>query len=627
MSEDILNHVEARIAIATTDRWERIENALMEQPNPIALFEVKEIYERRKANRWSLNRLDEVIEAMECLAAPPLPDPISESCVSTQLQADVKSYSEETWRESTDHVERWLRVLQTFSGTANDSTVMTLSEAQTYADNGWPRWVPVVEALQCLEAESLNEQVEVQDETDPLPLNDEPEDTPLPLQAEETPMPQQADPDPQPDDTQQPLQAEETPMPQQAPDVTPAIRVYWHGSTVAASNVDWRISEDDHWKSEVIVQWDTPTSITHSNIMFCIGGGVWTGPDYWHQGQFRLSGITQFGHGNACTGTESGSVTVTDIDGGKRAEYRGYILVRDNNVVEKDLDVGKLVMGFGTTLSGGVDAGNTTSLAATHHIPERVVVGKNPNAAPFDGEWHWRLSGTASIPGGALKCTAFTGFIANPDAEICQGSEAYCSANSQAWVSVFGPTAWENVSQCRFTHTETLLEPIIPAEIINHADNRLPVIEDDEVAYLDIRKRSGKWLYSASKFIIQEEGADRTSSDANVRCTRWAQSKDFVYIEIREPGATGYIELPAGDVSDYDIRDARIVTGCGRSTNKFELVNINGTVRENCASNRPAFKGNVRVDSVWIGGWGEVKASTHDQIRFEQASLIVNLCN
>ena len=186
VSADLMQHVEARIEIAITDRWVRIRNALIGQPNAIALTEVKEIYENRKANGWDTNRLEEVIAAMECIenamqqapvpdavpdAVPdsgpgpdpdstPTPDPDPEpepvACVSPQLRSDAKSYSEETWRESADHVERWLRVLQTFSGTANDSTVMTPTEAEEYVNRGWERWVPVLKALKCMEQQALD---------------------------------------------------------------------------------------------------------------------------------------------------------------------------------------------------------------------------------------------------------------------------------------------------------------------------------------------------------------------------------------------------------------------------------------------------------------------------------------
>ena len=187
VSADLMRHVEARIEIAITDRWVRIRNALTGQPNTIALTEVKEIYENRKANGWDTNRLEEVIAAMECIetakqqtpvpdaipdsgsgatpdsvpdpdASPtPDPDPAPEpvACVSPQLRSDVEGYSRETWQGSA-HVERWLRVLQTFSGTANDSTVMTPAEAQIYVERGWQRWEPVLEALKCMEQQALN---------------------------------------------------------------------------------------------------------------------------------------------------------------------------------------------------------------------------------------------------------------------------------------------------------------------------------------------------------------------------------------------------------------------------------------------------------------------------------------
>ena len=74
------------------------------------------------------------------------------ACVSDALLADVQGYAGETWRASPDHVERWSQVLAAF-GESNSysNNPMTASEAQTYADRGLPRWVPVVTALECLE--------------------------------------------------------------------------------------------------------------------------------------------------------------------------------------------------------------------------------------------------------------------------------------------------------------------------------------------------------------------------------------------------------------------------------------------------------------------------------------------
>ena len=83
----------------------------------------------------------------------PEPEPEPVACVSPELRSDVEDYSRETWQGEA-HVERWLRVLQTFAGTANDATIMLSAEAQSYADKGWTRWEPIAAAIQCLEARS-----------------------------------------------------------------------------------------------------------------------------------------------------------------------------------------------------------------------------------------------------------------------------------------------------------------------------------------------------------------------------------------------------------------------------------------------------------------------------------------
>ena len=52
-----------------------------------------------------------------------------------------------------DHTDRWDRVLLTFGETVADTTLepMTAAEAQTYANNGWTRWIEVTKALRELE--------------------------------------------------------------------------------------------------------------------------------------------------------------------------------------------------------------------------------------------------------------------------------------------------------------------------------------------------------------------------------------------------------------------------------------------------------------------------------------------
>ena len=85
-----------------------------------------------------------------------------QACVSDALLGDVEGYAAETWRSSSDHVERWSRVLAAFGVSNSYSTnAMTATEAQTLADRGLPRWVPVATALECLET-TPEEQPEAQ---------------------------------------------------------------------------------------------------------------------------------------------------------------------------------------------------------------------------------------------------------------------------------------------------------------------------------------------------------------------------------------------------------------------------------------------------------------------------------
>ena len=78
------------------------------------------------------------------------------ACVSPQLQSEVSGHAREIWRGQA-HVESWLRVMQTFSGTAGDAAIVTPAEAQFYAAAGLNDWLPVAAALSCLESEALNQ--------------------------------------------------------------------------------------------------------------------------------------------------------------------------------------------------------------------------------------------------------------------------------------------------------------------------------------------------------------------------------------------------------------------------------------------------------------------------------------
>ena len=76
----------------------------------------------------------------------------------SELIGRVRGYAAETFQGQA-HVDRWMQVLAAF-GDDNGYTPMSATEAQTYADRGWSRWDPVVEALTEIEAEQAGQQQE-----------------------------------------------------------------------------------------------------------------------------------------------------------------------------------------------------------------------------------------------------------------------------------------------------------------------------------------------------------------------------------------------------------------------------------------------------------------------------------
>ena len=69
------------------------------------------------------------------------------------LISNIKGYAAET-HHGQEHVDRWHRVLKTLGVEEFPSlTTMTSGEAQKYAYNGWPGWIPIVAELKVFEAQ------------------------------------------------------------------------------------------------------------------------------------------------------------------------------------------------------------------------------------------------------------------------------------------------------------------------------------------------------------------------------------------------------------------------------------------------------------------------------------------
>ena len=146
------------------DRWLRVLAAFGDDngQTPMTAAEAQ-TYADKGWSRWIpvVAALTEVEAAQAAEPAPdpqpepqPQPEPEPPACVSDDLRASVSGYSLES-HEGQAHVDRWLQVLAAF-GIDNGESPMAASEAQTYADKGWTRWEPVVEALKCLEARAAS---------------------------------------------------------------------------------------------------------------------------------------------------------------------------------------------------------------------------------------------------------------------------------------------------------------------------------------------------------------------------------------------------------------------------------------------------------------------------------------
>ena len=525
--------------------------------------------------------------------------PLSADCISdsTRSTADRKAST------VSPADNRWNRLIATFDGepqiTADDVAVY---ERNNRGGVNHGMWARILSELKCLEAERAAEaaaaaaraEVEV-------------------------------------DDTPQPLQAE----PQQA--LQQSFRVYFHGGvSPGKSNTDLRISENDYWASDIIVRLEIPLDLGQNGPKFCVLGYAYEGPKHWQRGHVWLSGMVAFGGGNACTAAswESDYVTHGTMPGGYWAEYRGRIVVRDNNVLEKDLDIGKIVFGFGTDGTSPdryADTwGRTNNVATTYHIPSTDTV---PDRAAYrlkrdepawpsrsgwclgDGSsWTWKVGPTC-------------GFVSDKrwlDRAPSIGASCNAGKADADYLVRANATAEQWLPDACYPTKEVLSDPVTSAETINHADNRLPVVEDDEVAYLNIRKQNGKWLYSASKPIVQRNNNHKCSY-GHIGDTHWTERDDAVYLRVTSGGNNHFIEFPAGDVSNYDIADAKVVF-CTRFSATRDRDYSLGTVRDQCALSNTFLKQNAVFESIWVGGWGEIKQSNSDQIMFGQAGTAVNLC-
>ena len=144
------------------DRWHRVLKTLGEGEFPsLATMTSAEAdtYVQNGWNRWipvvaELRALEAWQQQQQSAQDPPQPPAQQQQgfAADAALVADIKAYAAETYHGQ-EHVDRWHRVLKTLGeGEFPSLATMTSAEADTYVQNGWNRWIPVVAELRALEA-------------------------------------------------------------------------------------------------------------------------------------------------------------------------------------------------------------------------------------------------------------------------------------------------------------------------------------------------------------------------------------------------------------------------------------------------------------------------------------------
>ena len=571
-SDDLMAYVDSRIPSGnqTERRWEKIKAALLEQDGGITLARAEEILANRKARGFNLEHMDEVVAALKCLAAQPDPEPETEVVI--------------------------------------------------------------------------------------VPPQPEPEDPPQPLNSD-------------------------NPSPQQA--VSTRIRgdfkVYWAEGT-ATNATPYEFNEDDHWEGDIIFSFvakmDAGARATHyasiskDQWRFCISKSDWAGRNHNDPGPIRVGGFDQrtrlkvappmnnlLGDVLCTTSVTTGGVLNDGwrddsadgsiFHGGAdvfSVSYRTKILIRDNNVVQTPFPIHELdwqVRGMPIRHAGGVDMEINGIEVGPDNTPPHEVAAKQelPEMSEVPDRVYWKLIGNEPV---------WPDFRSAEDVCLGNGSkwQRFKTATltcgyvrdtrprwtDRGWYNTGNNTCNQDATKAKLEETnewlpdhcyQTKMVVDYPLEGLNDSSptvtaSMLPTITEDDVSYLNVRKRSGGWTYSASKPIVQDE--------VRSGCTDWAQREDYVYLTIQTKLGTDYIELPAGDVQDYDIRDAKVADKCVNSS----IVYRGSDVRSECQLSNSYLR-NAITRSVWIGGWGRVTKTSHPHVVFEPATTHssddVNLCN
>ena len=142
LKDTVQGYIDSSKTKVSQEKWTRALAGLdgVSHENPMTAQEAQ-----INAYKFDPNRWNPVIEAMAALQGVTVDKPAA-------LVSAVQDYAVEA-HVGSEHVDRWNRVLAALGSGTHDSP-MTAAEAQTYADRGWKRWIPVVDTLTVLELQA-----------------------------------------------------------------------------------------------------------------------------------------------------------------------------------------------------------------------------------------------------------------------------------------------------------------------------------------------------------------------------------------------------------------------------------------------------------------------------------------
>ena len=438
--------------------------------------------------------------------------------------------------------------------------------------------------------------------------------------------PEEGEVEPEPEDPPQPLNTE----PQQAN--VKQLRVYFNGPLPASSNVEYRINEDDHWESELIIHYKTNQDGNAAlNGALCVNHDIWRGDNHWNNGPIMLPGFNTTADLKTgispthdlyglwqCTDSAESESTITvlnpdnnDDDDIAEFVYRATVRIRDNNVVENDFSIADdLEFRYNVTYSG-----KSKFNPETETVPDRAAwrLLESEEAFPDSAHTTYCLgTGSAWERFTPLRCGDQVASKYLDRAPVVGGSCSKTHSDYTVRADV-SDEAWMP-DNCYPTKDVVQIPPTSSNTNALLDNTELPIIEEDDVSWISLRKKNGKWTVSLSKPVMVTDGEPwpHNSSGLMVGFVTDTAHGNAGYV-VRIPSVNGIVQD-----TDYLLHDLNWV----RQADSDKSIVVVSDWADACANNTS--------NSSWIH-FKSVSATAEgissNQLPFDVPAVGSDLCN